>query len=80
MTTQEQQMLQGLTERINNTQLPDKDSEAEQYLRDTLGRNPDALYILSQTVLVTQYALEQAQKQLTALEGAAETHRKRFKS
>lgn len=64
MTTQEQQMLQGLTERINNTQLPEKDFEAEQYLRDTLGRNPDALYILSQTVLVTQYALEQAQKQL----------------
>jgi hypothetical protein len=64
MTTQEQQMLQDLTDRINNTQLPEKDPEAERYLRDTLGRNPDALYILAQTVLVTQYALEQAQKQL----------------
>jgi len=64
MTAQEQQMLQGLTDRINQTQLPEKDAEAEQMLQQTLGRNPDALYILAQTVLVQQYALEQAQKQL----------------
>ena len=64
MTAQEQQMLQGLTDRINNTQLQEKDPEAEQFLQQTLGRNPDALYILAQTVLVQQYALDQAQKQL----------------
>jgi uncharacterized protein len=64
MTAQEQQMLQGLTDRINQTQLPEKDAEAEQMLQQTLGHNPDALYILAQTVLVQQYALEQAQKQL----------------
>ncbi len=33
MTPQEQQMLQGLTERINQTQLPEKDLDAEQFLR-----------------------------------------------
>ena len=64
MTAQEQQMLQGLTDRIANSPLTEKDAEAEQYLQQTLGRNPDALYMLSQTVLVQQYALEQAQKQL----------------
>jgi uncharacterized protein len=64
MTAQEQQMLQGLTDRINQTQLAEKDADAEQTLQQTLGRNPDALYILAQTVLVQQYALEQAQKQL----------------
>jgi uncharacterized protein len=64
MTAQEQQMLQGLAERINGTQLPEKDADAEQYLQQTLGRNPDAMYILAQTVLVQQYALTQAQKQL----------------
>jgi uncharacterized protein len=64
MTAQEQQMLQGLTDRVNQTKLPEKDEEAEQMLEQTLGRNPDALYILAQTVLVQQYALEQAQKQL----------------
>jgi len=67
MTPQEQQMLQGLTERINQTQLPEKDLDAEQFLQQALGRNPDALYILAQTVLVQQYALDQAQKQLDQL-------------
>src|SRR5260370_21368766 len=64
MTPQEQQMLQALTDRVNQTVLSDKDPEAERYLQDTLGRNPDALYILAQTVLVQQYALDQARKQL----------------
>jgi len=64
MTPQEQQLLQGLTDRINQTVLPDKDPEAEQYLTQSLGRNPDSLYILAQTVLVQQYALDQAKKQL----------------
>ncbi len=64
MTPQEQQLLEGLTTRINQTVLPDKDPQAEQYLNQSLGRNPDALYILAQTVLVQQYALDQAKKQL----------------
>lgn len=67
MTPQEQEMLQGLIQRVNQTQLPEKDTDAEQMLQQTLGRNPDALYILAQTVLVQQYALEQAQKQLAEL-------------
>jgi hypothetical protein len=69
MTAQEEQMLQALTERVNNTQLSEKDPEAEQFLQKTLGRNPDALYILAQTVLVQQYALDQAQKQLSDARG-----------
>jgi len=67
MTPQEQQMLQGLIQRVNQTQLQEKDFDAEEMLQQTLGRNPDALYILAQTVLVQQYALEQAQKQLEQL-------------
>jgi hypothetical protein len=67
MTQQEQQMLQGLIQRVNQTRLDEKDPDAEEMLQHTLGRNPDALYILSQTVLVQQYALEQAQKQLADL-------------
>jgi hypothetical protein len=64
MTSQEQQMLQGLIARVNQTQVTEKDSDAEQMLGASLGRNPDALYILAQTVLVQGYGLEQAQKQL----------------
>ncbi len=67
MTPQEQQMLDGLIERIRTTQLNGKDQAAEQHIQQTLGSNPDALYILCQTVLVQGYALEQAQKQLNDL-------------
>jgi uncharacterized protein len=69
MTTQEEQMLQSLAERVNTTQLPEKDPEAEQFLQKTLGQNPDTLYILAQTVLVQKYALDQAQKQLADTRG-----------
>ncbi|WP_035351072.1 DUF2076 domain-containing protein [Edaphobacter aggregans] len=67
MTPQEQQMLERLIQRVNQTKLQEKDFDAEEMLQQTLGRNSDALYILAQTVLVQQYALEQAQKQLEEL-------------
>jgi hypothetical protein len=67
MTAEEQQMLQGLVDRINQTRLDEKDPDAEQFIRETLGRNPDALYVMAQTVLVQGYALEQAQKQIADL-------------
>jgi hypothetical protein len=67
MTPQEQEMLQDLIQRVNQTRLEEKDFDAEEMLRQTLGQNPDALYILAQTVLVQQYALEQAQRQLEQL-------------
>ncbi len=67
MTPQEQQLLEGLTSRVNQTQLQEKDPEAEQYLNQTLGRNPDAMYLMAQTVLVQQYALDQAKRQLDEL-------------
>jgi hypothetical protein len=64
MTPQEQEMLQGLIQRVNQTRLQEKDLDAEEMLNQTLGRNPDTLYILAQTVLVQQYALDQATQQL----------------
>jgi hypothetical protein len=67
MTPQEQEMLQGLIQRVNQTRLQEKDLDAEEMLNQTLGRNPDALYILAQTVLVQQYALDQATQQLDQL-------------
>lgn len=67
MTPQEKEMIGGLIDRVQKTQLPDKDLEAEQFLQGGLGSNRDSLYILSQTVLVQQYALDQAQKQLADL-------------
>ncbi len=66
MTQQEQGMLDGLIGRVQGTQLAGKDNEAEQRIQQALGRNPDALYILCQTVLVQAYALDQATQQLNA--------------
>jgi hypothetical protein len=64
MTPQEESMLNDLIGRVEQTQLAEKDPEAEQLLNQRLSRNPDALYILAQTILVQKYALEQAEAQL----------------
>jgi hypothetical protein len=70
MTPEEEQMLNDLTDRVSQTRLTEKDPEAEQLLNQKLGRNPDALYILAQTVLVQKYALEQAQAKLQQIQQA----------
>jgi hypothetical protein len=67
MTPQEESMLNDLVGRVEQTQLTEKDPEAEQLLLQRLGRNPNALYILAQTVLVQKYALEQATGQINQL-------------
>jgi hypothetical protein len=64
MTPLEQAMIGDLIDRVQKTQLAEKDMDAEQMLQQGMGQNPDALYVLSQTVLVQKYALEQAQAQL----------------
>ncbi len=66
MTDQEQQLLNGLIERVNGTHLQSKDAEAEQLLNSSLQRNPDSLYILCQTVLVQQFAIDKSQRDLQA--------------
>jgi hypothetical protein len=68
MTPQESSMLQDLVRRVQETQLTEKDPEAEQYLQQAMGRNPDAIYILAQTVLVQNMALNQAQAQVQQLQ------------
>jgi len=75
MTPQEQQMIDGLIERIRNTQVTDKDLDAERYLQQGLAGNPDALYILAQTVLVQQYGLQHAQQQIQQLQTALDEAR-----
>lgn len=71
MTPQEQGMLDGLIGRVQSAQLTSKDADADRRIHDALGQNPDALYVLCQTVLLQGYALEQAQKQLAALKEQA---------
>ena len=68
MTPQEEQLLNSLVERINQTQLQEKDPDAEALLNQSLGANPDAIYVLAQTVLVQNIALEQAKAQVAQLQ------------
>ncbi len=80
MTPQEQQMIDGLIDRIRNAQVTDKDLDAERYIHQGLAGNPDALYILAQTVLVQQYGLNQAQQQIQQLQVALEEARQHIQS
>jgi hypothetical protein len=72
LTPQEEQLLNSLADRVNQTQLQEKDPEAEALLNRSFGRNPDALYILAQTVLVQNIALDQAKAQLAQLQQQAQ--------
>jgi hypothetical protein len=56
-----------LTERINQTQLQEKDPDAQNLLGRELGANSDALYIMAQTLLVQNMALEQLKSQVEQL-------------
>lgn len=67
MTPQETQLLNDLVRRVRETQLTEKDPEAEQLLRDGLASQPDALYILAQTALVQNITLQQAGAQIEQL-------------
>jgi uncharacterized protein len=67
MTPQEAQMLQDLVNKVEGTQLAEKDPDAEALLNDSLARDPDALYKLAQTVLVQNLALNQARVQIDQL-------------
>jgi hypothetical protein len=65
VTSQEEQMLNSLVERVNSTQLTEKDPAAAALLERGFSGNPDAVYILAQSVLVQNIALEQARAQLS---------------
>ncbi|HEY2466595.1 MAG TPA: DUF2076 domain-containing protein [Terracidiphilus sp.] len=68
MTPQEEQLLNSLIDRLNQTALQEKDPDAEALLNQKLGPNPDALYMLAQTVLVQNIALDQAKAQVSQLQ------------
>src|ERR1700733_14982335 len=58
-------MLNSLVERVNSTQLTEKDPDAAALLERGFSGNTDAVYVLAQSVLVQNIALEQAHAQLT---------------
>ena len=68
MTPQERQMLADLFERIRSTATNPRDAEAEAFIADAVREQPYAAYILAQTALVQQNALEAAAKRIQEFE------------
>jgi uncharacterized protein len=71
MTPEERQMLGGLFQRVNAAAPAQRDPEAESFINDAVRAAPHAPYVLAQTVLVQQQALEAAAHRLADLEAAA---------
>ena len=69
MNQQEQQMIADLAERLRTAPAPQIDRDADDFIRRTIGTRPDALYILTQTVLLQQMALDQAAQAQQAARG-----------
>jgi uncharacterized protein len=68
MTEQEQQLISNLAERIKNSPAPQIDRDAYDLILHTIGTRTDALYILTQTVLLQEMALSHAKAQIDELQ------------
>jgi hypothetical protein len=68
MTPEERQMLSGLFDRIRTASSGPRDPEADAFINDTMRNTPGAAYVLAQTVLVQQQALEAASRRISELE------------
>jgi uncharacterized protein len=72
MTPEERQMLGGLFQRVNSAAATQRDPEAESFISDAVRAAPHAPYVLAQTVLVQQQALEAAANRISQLEAVAQ--------
>ena len=70
MTPQEHDVLMPLLDKIQHTEVGAKDAEADQAIQRMAAAQPDALYILAQSVLMLDYSLHQAKDRIEALEAA----------
>jgi hypothetical protein len=68
MTPEERQLITGLFERMRGFALTGKDGEAEALIKQQVGSLPDAPYMLVQSVLIQEQALQQADARIKALE------------
>ena len=68
MNTEERQLITGFFERMRNHGAPEKDREAEALINQLIRTNPDAPYMLVQTVLVQEQTLEAANNRVLELE------------
>lgn len=68
MTPEERQLIADLFDRMRSFGAPEKDREAETFISQSLRANPDAPYMLVQSVLVQEQALQAANNRVLELE------------
>ena len=68
MTPEERQLISSLFDRMRSHGAPDKEREAEALINQSLRANPDAGYMLVQSVLVQEQALQAANNRVLELE------------
>jgi uncharacterized protein len=68
MTPEERQLITGLFDRMRGFTLAEKDGEAEALIKDQVQSLRDAPYMLVQSVLVQEHALQQADTRIRELE------------
>ena len=70
MTPEERTLITGLFDRLRTAEAgsPNKDREAEELIRQLTAQAPGAPYLLTQTLLVQEHALTNAQARIQALE------------
>src|SRR5215510_7668835 len=68
MNADERQLISQLFERMRNYGMPEKDREAEALIKELVRANPDAVYMLVQSVLVQEQALEATNARVQELE------------
>lgn len=71
MTPEERTLITGLFDRLRNVNPGQKDREAEQLIQQSTAAQPDSPYLLVQTLLVQEHALNNAQVRIQQLEKEA---------
>ena len=70
MDNQDRQAIEDLFVRLGEVerQAPPRDAEAERFIRDRISRQPSAPYLMAQTIVVQEHALQEAQRRIQELE------------
>src|SRR5690242_4018597 len=68
MTPEERDLIAGLFQRLREADTAPKDREAEEFIRRLTAELPSAPYLMAQTVLVQEHALQNAQARIAELE------------
>ena len=71
MQAEERDLITGLFDRLRPFDSQPRDPEAEQLIANLVSRQPSAVYLLTQTVLVQEQALKAAQERIAELEAKA---------